>query len=214
MPLRDRHGSIVGIFGISRDITKRKLAEERADYHLRLYDTLSKINRAIVYAGQRGELFDKICEIIVVAGKFERRGSASWTRAGECSIEWPRAGQESDPSRSDADIYGVKAQARSPIGTAIRTGRVVLYEDPANPDQAERRTTDHRSSAAIPFGVKGAGIGVLNISATDTGYFTQEERWMLEEIGADISFALEKMNLEIERKRPDEDKAEEANTRY
>lgn len=31
MPLRDRQGAIVGTFGISRDITSRKLAEERRD---------------------------------------------------------------------------------------------------------------------------------------------------------------------------------------
>jgi PAS domain S-box-containing protein len=213
MPLRDRLGSIVGIFGISMDITKRKLAEERADYHLRLYDTLSKINRAIVYAGQRGELFEKICETIVVAGKFRTAWIGLLDESRGVLDRMARAGQEGDLSRSDMDNYSVEAQARSPIGTAIRTGKVVLYEDPTNPDRAKRRTVDHRSSAAIPFGVKGAGIGVLNISATESGYFTQEERWMLEEIGADISFALEKMNLEIERKRPDEDKTEEADTR-
>ena len=37
--------------------------------------------------------------------------------------------------------------------------------------------------------------GALNIYATEIGFFTQEERSLLEEIGFDISIALEKMDL-------------------
>jgi len=72
----------------------------------------------------------------------------------------------------------------------------VLYEDLTDPDRLTRRIADFRSSAAIPFSVKDSGVGLLNISATEAGFFAPEERSLLEEIGLDISFALDKMELE------------------
>jgi diguanylate cyclase (GGDEF)-like protein/PAS domain S-box-containing protein len=47
LPLRDRQGNIVGTFGISRDITERKLAEEQLQ-HRAFYDPLTDLpNRAL-----------------------------------------------------------------------------------------------------------------------------------------------------------------------
>jgi PAS domain S-box-containing protein len=211
LPLRDKEGNIIGTFGISRDITERKRAEERAEYHVRLYDTLSKINRAIVYVKKREELFDKVCEIIVVAGKFRMAWIGVLDVTNNKLDQVARAGQGADVLSSAGDVYRGIESENTPIGTAIRTRKVVLYEDLADPDRLKRHAADHRSSAAIPFNVTGAGIGVLNISATEIGFFTQEERSMLAEIGYDISFALDKMELEIEnrgQKRRSTDKME------
>jgi diguanylate cyclase (GGDEF)-like protein/PAS domain S-box-containing protein len=49
LPLRDREGNIVGTFGISRDITERKLAEEQLQRRA-LYDQLTDLpNRALFF---------------------------------------------------------------------------------------------------------------------------------------------------------------------
>ena len=209
LPLRDREGNIIGTFGISSDITERKRAEERAEYHVRLYDTLSKINRAIVYVKKREELFDKVCEIIVGAGKFRMAWIAVLDVTNDKLNQVARAGHGAGVLLSDGDINRGIELEKTPIGTAIRTRNVVLYEDLADPDRLKRHAADHRSSAAIPFSVKGADIGILNISATEIGFFTQEERSMLAEIGYDITFALDKMELEIEnRGRRSTDKME------
>jgi PAS domain S-box-containing protein len=195
-PLFGNAGVIIGTFGISVDITERKRAEERVEYHARLYATLSKINRTIVYARRQAELFDKVCEIIVSVGKFR----AAWIGLlDEASGRIDRVARSglggADPER-EKDIYRGMSLASSPIGAAIRTGKVILYEDLTDPDRSARRGADFRSSAAIPFSVKGRGIGLLNINATEVGFFTQEERSLLEEIGLDISYALDKIELE------------------
>jgi PAS domain S-box-containing protein len=211
LPLRDKEGNIIGTFGISRDITERKRAEERVEYHARLYATLSKINRAIVYAKQRTELFDKVCEIIVVAGKFRMAWIGMLDKASNKINRMAGAGQGIGDLQHNGDIYREMALSRSPIGAAISTGKVILYEDLTDPDRSTRRVTDFRSSAAIPFNARDGGVGLLNISATEIGFFTQDERSLLEEIGLDISFALDKMELENEhggRKRRSTDKME------
>jgi PAS domain S-box-containing protein len=198
-PLRDREGRIVGTFGISMDITERKRAEERVEYHARLYATLSKINRAIVYIKRQAELFDKLCEIIVVAGKFRMAWIGLLDEASERIDRVSRSGQGGGDPERDKDIFRGMSLASSPIGAAIRSGKVILYEDLTDPDRSARRGADFRSSAAIPFMVKGRGVGILNINATEVGFFTQEERSLLEEIGLDITFALDKMGLENEQ---------------
>jgi PAS domain S-box-containing protein len=200
LALRDKDESVIGTFGISRDITEHKRAEERVEFHARLYATLSKINRAIVYAKHQTELFDKICEIVVSAGKFRMAWIGLLDKAREKIDHVARAGQGSDGLRRESDTYREMPLSGSPIGAALRAGKVVLYEDLTDPDRLKRSMVDYRSSAAIPFGDKEKSIiGILNITATEAGFFTQEERSLLEEIGMDISFALDKIGLENER---------------
>lgn len=195
LPFRDREGDIVGTFGISRDITERKRAEERIEFHTRLYATLSRLNRTIVRVKERAELFDKICEIAVVTGKFRMAWIGILDEAGERIRRVAQAGTGNDYLESRSDIFSEIPLSRSPIGAAIRSGKVVLYEDPADAGRDTGRGGDFRSSAVIPFGAKGSEVGALNIYATESGFFSQEERSLLEEIGFDISFALEKMDL-------------------
>jgi len=199
LPLRDKNGNIIGTFGISRDITERKQAEDRVEYNARLYATLSKINRAIVHAKRRDELFDMICEIAVGAGKFRTAWIGLLDEASVKINTVARAGQDNDGLQHNRDIYWEMPLSRSPIGAALRTGKVILYEDLTDPDRLKRHVADYRSSAAIPFDMRGNHIGVLNISATEIGFFTQGERSLLEEIGLDISFALDKMELENDK---------------
>jgi PAS domain S-box-containing protein len=196
LPLRDKDGNIIGTFGISRDITERRRAEERIEYHARLYATLSEINRTIVHVKRQAELFDKVCEIVVTAGKFRMAWIGLLDEGSDKLDRVARAGRGSGESQHAGDIYMEMPLANSPIGAAIRTRKVVLYEDLTDPDRLTRRIADFRSSAAIPFSVKDSGVGLLNISATEAGFFAPEERSLLEEIGLDISFALDKMELE------------------
>jgi PAS domain S-box-containing protein len=44
LPLRDKDGNIIGTFGISRDITKRKLAEEALHESQHLFQTLAQVS--------------------------------------------------------------------------------------------------------------------------------------------------------------------------
>jgi PAS domain S-box-containing protein len=44
LPLRDKEGNIIGTFGISRDITERKLAEEALQESQHLFQTLSQVS--------------------------------------------------------------------------------------------------------------------------------------------------------------------------
>ena len=60
-------------------------------------------------------------------------------------------------------------------------------------------------SAAIPFGLRGRTIGVLVLMSEEAGFFdAASEVGLLDEMGLDISFALDAMATEAERKQADE----------
>jgi len=64
---------------------------------------------------------------------------------------------------------------------------------------------DYHSSAAIPFRLKGKTIGMLNLVSDKAGLFkAPEEVNLLAEMGLDISFALDSMAIEAERKRAEQ----------
>lgn len=107
MPLRDRHGAIIGTFGISRDITERKLAEQRraaisvglqrileiTDELIACEDEETLFRRAVELA--RSKLGLERCSIIIDAGG-EIRGTFGTNLRGETTDErshrFPRAG--------------------------------------------------------------------------------------------------------------------------
>ena len=77
MPLRDRVGNIVGTFGISRDITHRKTAEEQLQRRA-FYDPLTDLpNRAL--------FLDRLQHL------FQPRRGARWARAVRGAVSGPRS---------------------------------------------------------------------------------------------------------------------------
>src|SRR6266542_4111669 len=64
----------------------------------------------------------------------------------------------------------------------------------------------YHSAAAVPIWQGGKIVGLLNLYAGDIGFFlSQQEQSLLEEMGLDISFALDTLQKEAERKRAEEE---------
>ncbi len=64
VPLRDRNGAVVGIFGISRDITERKLAEQREQEQATLL-------------GEQAQILERLASQDELTGLYNRRGLAT-----------------------------------------------------------------------------------------------------------------------------------------
>lgn len=197
-PVLGTNGEIVSFIHIISDITNRKHDEERLRYVTRLYATLSQINQTIVRVSDPQELYEEICRIAIDFGRFR----LSWI-----GLLDPETGGMTSAAKSGMDdgFIGLLTAGKGEKGSGwelcdldIRKGELIICDDIAKEshafplaDEALRR--GFRSFAAVPFQLRDRVIGCLNLYAAETGFFTQDEKLLLEEIGMDISFALDRI---------------------
>ena len=191
---------------IAQDVTERKKAEARVRYMTRLYATLSQVNQTIVRIETRDELFQSICEVAVELGEFHMAWIGLINRETSTVEPVSHAGHGRDYLDSLVISVEEGPLGWGPTGTAIRSGKVEFSDNIAGDERMKpwREAALKRgfhSSAAVPLRQDGKIIGTLNLYAREPGFFSEEERSLLEEIGLDISYALDRIEAETERIR-------------
>ena len=189
---------------IVRDITERDQARKQLEDANRLYAVLSGSNQAIAKAVTEQEVFDSVCQIgaetggfkIVVIGLVDESGK--WLRPAAC------AGESSSYARPIELAAGPNPGGENPIVKAFQTGRVCVIDDIAGepnptPWHERARAFGLGSAACVPLSRQGRVAGVLAIFKAEPHFSIEREVSLVEEMGADISYALER--LDVERKR-------------
>ena len=187
------------------DITDRKQQDLRIEYITRLLETLSQVNLAIVHSKSREELFQTICRVAVDYGKFDLAwvGLLDWETGQVTPVSCH--GQEHPPlpfvSISVNDVLFKDGL----MAAALNTGDIAYSQNIESEPLIQLwygagLLRDVHSAASIPFRLHGEIVGFLNIIANDGNFFAhQKQHNLLEEIGADISFALETFESAAER---------------
>ncbi|MDB5866856.1 MAG: hypothetical protein JWO70_4662 [Betaproteobacteria bacterium] len=191
--------------GFLRDISERKLAEARIQRLNRLYRTLSHTSALIVRTSDRHGLFRGICRIAREHGGF----IVPWVglldaESGTLELEAHVEGQpfEFPPVSISDDV----PEGRGPSSRAMREARIVICNDiHSDPDTAMSRDRYQRygirSLAALPLMMSGKVIGVFNLESSVAGYFDEDISQLLREMVDDLSYALDRLNLEGEHAR-------------
>jgi CheY-like chemotaxis protein/putative methionine-R-sulfoxide reductase with GAF domain len=179
-----------------RRSVERKRANETIIHLNRLYSVVSSTNRAIVHIRDRQSLLHEACRIAVEEGGF----LMSWigmvdmatrevTPIAACGYE---EGYLSNLSVSIDNI----PQGMGLTGTAIRENRSIISNDIVSDrlmahyrDEAAKR--GYRSSAAVPVRSGDRTVGAMRFYSGESNFFSNKEIHLLEELVADISFALE-----------------------
>lgn len=197
-------GEDAALLSFIRDITERKVQDAALERMTRLYAALSQVNQAIVWSRDRQALLDKICEVMVVFGKF----SLAW-------IGWddPRTHRVRVEARY-GDRWGIldrvtvrsddTPEGQGPLGTALREGHPSLLNDYQNapeaaPWQHELQASGLASMAAFPIRQGGVVVGGIAVYATEKDFFGPHEAALLEEAAGDVSFALDHLASEAKR---------------
>ncbi len=204
--LRDPGGTPSCLEMIAENVTERRLAQERICQLNRLYSVLSHAGQATVRIREKSDLFREICRILVESGRFQM----AWVGLVEADtgLVTPVA---SCPQREEyltglhVTVHDEPA-GHGPVGTAIRECQHVVCNDlitdlRTRPQWERALRRGYRSVGAFPIVVRGSARGAIAIYAGDPGFFDDENTALLDELAADLSFALESMEVERMRHR-------------
>jgi diguanylate cyclase (GGDEF)-like protein/PAS domain S-box-containing protein len=200
LPLLDDAGSVKGYRGVARDITQRRLQQERIARLSRIQAVLSGINSTIVRVRDRTELFRASCRIAVQEGGFRM----AWIGLAEPGAmrATPVVWEGFDQGYLEEVAAALKDGVEDPgsVGKAIRYRKMVVANDietdPHTVFKREALARGFRSLIAMPLLVADEAVGVLVLYAGETGFFDYEEIKLLKDLAGDISFALDYIGKE------------------
>jgi PAS domain S-box-containing protein len=198
------------VMAIIRDITDRKQAEAKILRFNRLYATLSQINQTIIHVHDREALFQKVCQVTIDHGHFMMAWIGLIDAADKLVKPAVFAGNEQGYLTGLSITYMDEVCGRGPTGAAIREGRCIISQDIASnpymgPWRERALAHGYRSSASVPIRQRGAVIGALTVYAAESYGFDSDDEHLLEEIGQNISFALDNLQAEDEREQTQEE---------
>jgi PAS domain S-box-containing protein len=209
VPLINAQGEIEKVQVIFEDVTQRKQAENKNLRLNRLYATASQINQTIVRIHDRAALFQNVCRVMIERGQFRM----AWVGLVDEQEELVKpaffSGEEQGYLENIVITYKDVTKGSGPTGTCIREEHAVICQDIASDPHMEAWREPalgrgYRSLAAVPFRQGGKVVGALTVYAPEPHSFDAEDERLLEEIGEDISFALDFMQAETKRRAAEE----------
>ena len=188
----------------SREVSERKLAEDAALRHGRLYQTLSATNEAIMRARSEEELYGLVCEAGVVGGRVLAAAVVvADPGAAHLRVAASRGTQADALRLEHIPADAAVSQAQGLAGEAFQSGRPCVSNDYQNDEHARagHANAGIKSAAAVPFVRAGATRGVLLLYSDRKRTFDEQAVRLLERMAQNISFGLESLERDAERQR-------------
>jgi PAS domain S-box-containing protein len=203
VPLRDEGGKIVGTFGVSRDITDRKRAEEKIEHLNLVLCAIRNVNQLITRERNRDRLLQGVCETLIESRGYHSAwialldGSGGLVMTAEAGL-----GEDFLPL-----VERLKRGELTDCGQrALKHSGGIVTQDPSFTcaDCPLSSMYGDRGAMTVRLGYGGKVYGLLSISIPRDLTADEEERALFEEVAGDIAFALYSVEQEEERKRAEE----------
>jgi len=198
MPLYGNNNQVIGTFGISKDITGIKKAEENLKHLNNVLRAIRNINQLIVREKNTKKLISKACENLT-----ENRGYYNaWIILMDKSGEVNEYAHSMVGNIFDKLVESIKNKnIVKCINEALSGNDVILISEPSSACQdcpiSGKYAQRSAMAARLEYGSK--VYGVICASVTKEYAKSRYEIELFKEISDDISFALH--NLELEKKR-------------
>ncbi|WP_083763506.1 ATP-binding protein [Paramagnetospirillum magneticum] len=195
-------------------IRRQDEAEAKIAHLTDVYAALSHTNQCIIRCNTRQELFESIVKIAVDFGHFKMAwiGIVDESTMEISPVAWAGDGfGYLDGLKISADPESPYGQG--PSGRCIRSGEYCVTEDFAasnmtTPWHQRAASFGFQASAAFPLSNQKKTVGTLTLYSNETDFFTPELIELLLEMAGDISFALDRMDLEASHQRQEAERQE------
>jgi diguanylate cyclase (GGDEF)-like protein/PAS domain S-box-containing protein len=188
-PILGAKGATIGLVGISRDITDRKLQQERIARLTRIQAVTSGINAAIVRQRERAPLLDECCRIAVEVGELGLALALSWNAQAE-RLEILSAAPADCPLVTDLK----RLLAASDAGSVAALRALVESSTPRLAEDAFSAgfPAAHAGHALATFPLAAAGEQATAICLfSQLQSFDEQEFGLLGEVTDNIAFGLQ-----------------------
>lgn len=178
-----------------RDVTSSKQLEVDLISANRLYKFISQINQTIVHTTDEQTLFKKACEISIKFGKY----SLSWISLYDKELDTTSLVAESSENEMEhQSLLHVLLTESNFTAKARETGNTIVINDIADaigPDFWKDYFLKQgcKSACILPLTKGGQVIGTLCLFSNLLGAFNEQEIILLNEVIGDITFALDNM---------------------
>ena len=187
----------------------RKQNELKINNLTRVYATLSQVNHTVLHIREREELFQTICRVAVEYGKFGMAWFGDFDN--ESAIVTPKIVYGEAGKFLPFKVINIKDEPfrKGVVASTVESGKVRftknIQTDPTMQHWREMAVAaGFHAAASVPIRLNGVIVALLNLYAFEVDFFTEGEIALLEEIGEDLSFALDTQRSEVIHRKTEE----------
>ncbi len=190
-------GEVTGFRGADRDVTERERQQARIMRLTRALQMLSGINTAVVRIRERKELLREACRISTSVGGYAAALVAVLDAGTGTARPLVWVGlDDSVVSRMEYTVAQTPNQDATVPGRVLRSGSAFVCNDVAALEDGivtrfAIQDLGFRALVALPLTVDRTTVGVLMLMARETGAVSDRELRVLNEVAANLSFALQ-----------------------
>ncbi|MGR9046303.1 MAG: PAS domain S-box protein [Gammaproteobacteria bacterium] len=180
-PFKDENGTLLGLIGIGRNITERKIYETKKLHVSDLKSSLSIISQAINHIKNETDLFSALCRILVDQSAL----TSAWI--GLFDEKGQRLKPVSEQSKALPDKNGlpeIVAQTQSQALSAFQDNRLVRSTPPVG-------TYAQTACVSVPIVFNRRPYAVLTVCTELTDYFDDDINLLLKGLTDELGYALE-----------------------
>ncbi len=199
----DEKGAPAFFVSQMQDISGRRKAEQRIQQLNRLYAMLSGINETIVREKSQEAMLLAACRIAVEKGLFGMAWIGLLDAAGRLQIAAQVGATAETLEKLESIIDTQSGPGCTITARALQSGEHSICNDiEVDPDAAcwcaAALRENFHSMASLPLKLGGKTIGVFNLYADTVAFFDADEMTLLDDLAADIGFALDISRREAE----------------